>query len=91
MRNIHFTQTEIEEVIDCVVAVLNLGNVGFGHVTATGGEQVASPSVDTKDFLKNASKLLKINVKALVGCMTKKRTTIGREVIDSNLNLDQAY
>jgi myosin heavy subunit len=91
MRNIHFSDTEIEEVLDCVVAVLNLGNVGFGVIAAKGGDQVASPSIETKDYLVAAGKLLRIDLKTLVAAMTKKRTTVGREVIDSNLNLDQAY
>ena len=31
MRNVQFTEAEIGEVLDCVVAVLNLGNVGFAE------------------------------------------------------------
>jgi myosin-5 len=31
MRNVQFTEAEVGEVLDCVVAVLNLGNVGFAE------------------------------------------------------------
>jgi hypothetical protein len=58
MRNIHFTEDEIEQVLDCVVAVLNLGNIGFGLIEVKGGDYAASPSAETKDYLITAQKLL---------------------------------
>ena len=91
MQNIHFTDDEIEQVLDCVVAVLNLGNVDFGLIEVTGGDFVASPSLETKDYLMTACKLLQIDLKMLIHSMTKMRVTIHNEVIETKLDLDAAY
>ena len=32
MKNVHFTDPEIEQILDVVVAVLNIGNVEFGNL-----------------------------------------------------------
>jgi hypothetical protein len=58
MKNIHFGETEIQNVLDVVVAILNLGNVGFGTISAKGGDKVPSPSKGTSDFLISVGKLL---------------------------------
>lgn len=44
MRNTHFTDQEISQILDCVVAVLNLGNVEFG---VTDGDETPRPSLDS--------------------------------------------
>ena len=31
MKNVKFSETEIREVLDCVVAILNIGNVEFAE------------------------------------------------------------
>ena len=33
MKNVHFTDQEIQQILDCVVGVLNLGNVEFGEIS----------------------------------------------------------
>lgn len=53
MKNVHFTDQEIVQILDSVVAVLNLGNVEFGLK----GEQPL-PSADSKDFITTAARLL---------------------------------
>lgn len=32
MKNVHFSDQEIVQILDCVVAVLNMGNVEFGMI-----------------------------------------------------------
>lgn len=32
MRNVHFSDSEIAQTIDAVVAILNIGNIEFGYV-----------------------------------------------------------
>jgi myosin heavy subunit len=53
MRNVNFSNSEIEEVMDQVVAILNLGNVDF---TDTG--DAVSPTLETKDYLITSAKYL---------------------------------
>lgn len=60
MRNVHFTDQEIVQIFDSVVAILNLGNVEFGVID--GDEDTARPSIDSKDYLKMAARLLGIDL-----------------------------
>ena len=32
MKNVHFTDPEIAQILDVVVAILNIGNVEFGNI-----------------------------------------------------------
>lgn len=32
MKNVHFTDPEIAQILDVVVAILNIGNVDFGNM-----------------------------------------------------------
>jgi myosin heavy subunit len=43
MRNVQFSEAEVGEVLDCVVAVLNLGNVGFAE-----RENDVGPTIESK-------------------------------------------
>ena len=70
------------------MAILNLGNVGFGTINAKGGDKVPSPSKGTSDFLISVGKLLQIDLKKLIHAMTKKRQTIGKDIIDVNFTLE---
>ena len=35
MKNVHFSDQEIVQILDVVVAILNLGNVEFGMINDT--------------------------------------------------------
>lgn len=88
MRNVHFSDQEIVQIIDATVAILNLGNVEFGVVD---GEDLPRPSADTRDFVTTAARLLGVDLTKLVNSLTTKRQIIGKEVLDSPLTIDQAY
>jgi myosin heavy subunit len=85
MRNVGFSQSEIEEVLDQVVAILNLGNVDF---TDTGN--AVQPTLETKDYLITCAELLKVDLASLAKCLTKKSMKIAGETIETSLSLDQS-
>jgi len=54
MKNVHFSESEIVQILDCVVAVLNIGNVEFGMID----DDKAGPSADSRDYITNVARLL---------------------------------
>ena len=47
MRNVGFTQDEITQIIDFIVAILNLGNVNFIDTQKPGAGNCATISKET--------------------------------------------
>ena len=88
MRNVHFTDQEIAQILDCVVAVLNMGNVEFGF---TDGDETPRPAEDSKDFITMAARLIGVDLTVVVKALTSKRQQLGRDLIESPLTIDQAY
>jgi len=70
-----------------VVAVLNMGNVEFGLIN----DDVPRPSADSKDNITMAARLLGVDLEKLVHALTMKKQLLGREIIETNLDIDQAY
>ena len=87
MKNVHFTDNEIVQILDAVVGVLNMGNVEFGLVN----DDTPRPSADSREAITMAARLLNIDLEQLVNALTTKRQTIGKEVLTSPLTIDQAY
>lgn len=69
MKNVHFSDQEIVQILDCVVAVLNMGNVEFGEIT----EDKMGPSADSRDYITNVARLLGVDLAALINAITMKR------------------
>ena len=88
MRNVHFTDQEISQILDCVVAVLNMGNVEFGMID---GDETPKPSQDSKDYITMTARLLQVDLAVLVKALSTKRQLLGKDLIESPLTLDQAY
>ena len=64
-----------------------MGNVEFG----VNNQDKISPAADCKDTIMMAARLLGVEWEKLVFALTMKRQLLGREIIESNLELDQAY
>ena len=47
MKNVHFTDQEIVQIIDSIVAILNMGNVEFGFKDES--NEVVGPSGDSRE------------------------------------------
>ena len=47
MRNVGFTEEEINQIIDFIVAILNLGNVDFMETQKSGAGTCATISKET--------------------------------------------
>jgi len=84
MKNVQFTDDEVQTCLDAVVAILSLGNVEFGMITDT----QPGPSAESKNLLVTAAKLLGIDLKTLIDAMTKKKSVIMKEVMISELTLE---
>jgi len=87
MRNVHFSDQEIVQIIDTVVAVLNMGNVEFGMLD----DDTPRPSADSKDYITAAARLLGVDLAKMVESLTTKKQVIGKETILTALTIDQAY
>jgi myosin heavy subunit len=68
MRTINFSHSEIIEVFDTVVALLNLGNVKFQENDSGS----VSPTFQTKEYFLKCSQLLKCDLKSLTRALTLK-------------------
>ena len=87
MKNVHFSDQEITQILDCVVAILNMGNVEFGLIN----DDTVRPAADSRDCITNVARLLGVDLAKLVNALTSKRQVIGKEVLESPLTIDQAY
>lgn len=87
MRNVHFSDQEIVQIIDTIVAVLNMGNVEFGMID----DDTPRPSADSKDYITAAARLLGVDLAKMVESLTMKKQVIGKEIIMSAMTIDQAY
>jgi myosin heavy subunit len=67
MRSVQFTEMEIGEVLDCVVAVLKLGNVVFAE-----RDNDVAPTFESNECLADCSELLGVDLITLVKALTKK-------------------
>lgn len=87
MKNVQFSDEEIQTCLDAVVAILLLGNIEFGMITDT----IPGPSAESKDTLQQAATLLGVDLKTLIKSMTTKKSVVMKEVMISELTLEQAY
>lgn len=87
MKNVHFNDQEIVQILDVVVAILNMGNVEFGMINDTR----PGPAQDSQDNITTAARLLGVDLVQLINSMTMKKQTVGKEVMESPLTIDQAY
>ena len=87
MKNVQFTDPEIIQILDCVVAVLHMGNVEFGLVD----DDKPRPAADSRDTITMAARLLGVDLAKLVEALSIKRQVIGGETLDSPLTIDNAY
>lgn len=84
MKNVHFSDQEITQILDCVVAILNMGNVEFGLVN----DDTVRPAADSRDCITTVARLLGVDLAKLVNALTSKRQVIGKEVLESPLTID---
>ena len=89
MRNVHFTDQEIVQILDTVVAILNMGNVEFGMLDENGDK--VGPSADSREYITTAARLFGVDLTKLVISLTTKRQVIGKETLDSPLTIDEVY
>lgn len=89
MRNVHFTDQEIVQILDTVVAILNMGNVEFGMLDENGDK--VGPSADSREYITTAARLFGVDLTKLVIALTTKRQVIGKETLDSPLTIDEVY
>lgn len=82
MQNIGFTEDEINEIIDIVVGIVNLGNIEFENQFKNGQDH-AVVFEDCKEFLLTASKCFKLSPEQLVLTMTQNIKMIGTDRIVS--------
>ena len=87
MKNVQFSDIEIENCLDIVVAILNLGNVEFGLVS----DSQCGPTGDSKNLVKDSAKLLGVDIKSLITAMTMKKTVVMKEEMLTELSLEQSY
>ena len=89
MRNVHFSDQEIVQILDTVVAILNMGNVEFGMLDENGDK--VGPSADSREYITTAARLFGVDLTKLVIALTTKRQVIGKETLDSPLTIDEVY
>ena len=89
MRNVHFSDQEIVQILDTVVAILNMGNVEFGMLDENGDK--VGPSADSREYITTAARLFGVDLTKLVVALTTKRQIIGKETLDSPLTIDEVY
>lgn len=58
MKNVHFSDQEIIQILDCVVAVLKMGNIEFGLVN----DDTVKPSADSRDCIESVARLLGVDL-----------------------------
>jgi len=87
MKNVHFSDQEIVQILDVVVAILNLGNVEFGMIN----DSQPGPAKDSQDNITMAARLLGVDLAKLITSLTTKKQTVGKDVMESPLTIDQAY
>lgn len=91
MRNIGFTDKEVEQVLNTVVAILLLGNIEFDKVHKAAVGDVSQVNSDSIHSLAKICAFLGLNLDKLTKALTFKKQVIGRDVIEINLNQDEAY
>ena len=89
MRNVHFSDQEIVQILDTVVAILNMGNVEFGMLDENGDK--VGPSADSREYITTAARLFGVDLTKLVIALTTKRQVIGKETLESPLTIDEVY
>lgn len=69
MKNVQFSDDEIQTCLDAVVAILHLGNVEFGEIS----DSAVGPSAESKKSLLLAASVLGVDLKVLIQSMTTKK------------------
>lgn len=90
MKNIGFSNEEIDSVLDIVVAILLLGNLTFQKYSKPGVGDISVISGETQYLVKDISKYLRIEPDALVRSLTTKVQVIGKDVISTPLTDKEA-
>jgi len=78
-----FTKKEHLQICQCVGAVLNLGNVEF-----TGDKE--SLNLASEEPVQKTAELLEVEVQVLTKCLRFKTITVGTDMMESPLRVDQA-
>ncbi len=58
MKNVLFSDQEIVQILDTVIAILNMGNVEFGMID----DDTPRPSADSRDYITTAARLLNVDL-----------------------------
>lgn len=90
MRNIGFTDEEVNHVIDIIVAVLNLGQVTFDKFSKPGVGDISQVNTSSLPSLTQICSLLQVDQLKLIKSLTMKSSIMGKEVIESNLMPEEA-
>lgn len=72
MQNIGFTQLEIDQILNIVVAILQMGNMGFEVVPKQGYGDLTYVAQDSKYILETISILLQLPSQAIEKALTTK-------------------
>ena len=91
MKNIGFVEQEIQQVLDIVVAILQLGNLEFDKVAKTGVGDVSVVNKESLPLFAQICQHLKIDQAKLAKALTHKKQVIGKDIIESNLSQEEAY
>lgn len=91
MRNVGFTEAEISQVLDVIVAILNLGNVNFVEGSVPGVGNCARIDPQTLHFAKEAGKYMGLaDIKDVENLLTVKEQQMMNETLFINLQLNEA-
>ena len=91
MHNIGFTDTEIEQVLNIVIAIMVLGNVEFHSVPKSGHGDETHVTKNSAATLSQVASLLQMTPEDITKAITTKVQVIGKDVIKSPLSLQESY
>lgn len=91
MKNIGFSDSEIDSVIDIVVSILLLGNLEFETYSKPGVGDVSKVSSATEDLVEYICKLMCLEKDDFKKALTVKTSMIMKDVIETPLSKDEAY
>lgn len=91
MKNIGFSEEEINSVIDIVVAILLLGNVEFETFSKPGVGDVSRIEQGCEALVEQICKLVCLEKDAFKKALTVKTSTIMKDVIETPLSKEEAY
>eukprot|EP00347_Sterkiella_histriomuscorum_P007684 403347970 len=91
MKNIGFSDEEINYVLDIIVGVLLLGEVNFDKVAKAGVGDISQIVPESMPLVEQICELLQLDLHKLIKCLTMRTLQVGKEVIESNQQREESY